>query len=293
METKQFILLAPPGTSGSEHAVALAERWQVPHISISELIEVAIAPSLEDHSASEPGEPLSDTAILKPVQRRLEQPDTMLQGWVLEAFPQTLAQAQGLDEWCAKMSQPLPAVVYLKAKTGILLNRLATQPGQTESTPALRRRIEAHQTAVEPLLAYYQAQDRLQTLNANLPFAEVARALGRVGQTQASAAPLIQDEAELETLIYGQSRLVVDCMASWCGSCKQVSPFIDKLAEEYRDRVKVMKIDFDANRQISKRFGLQGIPAVMYFKNGQLLQTLTGVKSYAEYRDAIANLLQS
>lgn len=81
-------------------------------------------------------------------------------------------------------------------------------------------------------------------------------------------------------------------MAPWCGSCKQVSPFIDQLAEEYRDRVNVMKINFDANRQISKRFGLQGIPAVLYFKNGQLQTTLTGVKSYAEYNNAIARLLQ-
>jgi len=83
----------------------------------------------------------------------------------------------------------------------------------------------------------------------------------------------------------------VDCMAAWCGSCKQVSPLIDQLATEYRDRVQVMKIDFDANRQISKRFGLQGIPAVMFFKDGKLLTILTGVKSYGEYSTAIAHLL--
>jgi len=86
--------------------------------------------------------------------------------------------------------------------------------------------------------------------------------------------------------------LVVDCMASWCGSCKQVTPSIDKLAKKYGDRIKVMKIDFDANQHITQRFGLKGIPAVMFFKDGELLETLVGVKSYAEYDAAVASLFE-
>jgi thioredoxin len=99
------------------------------------------------------------------------------------------------------------------------------------------------------------------------------------------------NEAALDALIAQESRLVVDCMAMWCGSCKQVTPSIDKLAEIYQGRVTVMKIDFDANRQISKRFELKGIPAVMFFQDGELLEILTGVKAYAEYDAAIARLL--
>ena len=51
------------------------------------------------------------------------------------------------------------------------------------------------------------------------------------------------------------------------------------------------KIDFDVNRQITKRFGLQGIPAVMFFQQGELLETLTGVKAYSEYEREIERLL--
>ncbi|MGD1859442.1 MAG: nucleoside monophosphate kinase [Leptolyngbyaceae cyanobacterium] len=295
MKTKQFILLAPPGVKGSEHTAILAERWQMPRIDLDELWQDAIAAGSSLGRQVLPyfgsGKPAPDDLVTKLVQRRLEQPDAMLKGWILGGFPQTLAQAQGLGEWWSAMGQAAPTVVYLKAMTGILLNRLAADPSQTEPAPALRRRVEQFQTDVEPLLTYYQQQDQLKTINANLPFKEVSATLGRLNQENAGAAPLIQDEAELDTLIYGQSRLVVDCMATWCGSCKQVTPSIDKLAAEYRDRVNVTKIDFDANRQISKRFGLQGIPAVMFFKDGQLLETLTGVKSYTEYDTAIGNLL--
>ena len=295
METKQFILLAPPGAKGAEHATALAKQWAVPHVSLSDLLQAAIANGSEIGMAVRPylasGEPLPDNLALKLVKQRLEQPDTVLKGWVLEGFPRSIDQAQGLNDWWAKLGRSAPIAIYLKAMTGILMNRLATEPGQTATTPALRRCLERYSAEVAPLVEYYQQCDRLVTVNANLPFGDVARELACIGQASSAAAPLIEDEAELDTLIYGQSRLVVDCMAAWCGSCKQVSPFIDKLAEEYRDRVNVMKIDFDANRQISKRFGLQGIPAVLYFKNGKLLKTLTGVKSYTEYTEAVSNLL--
>jgi thioredoxin len=151
--------------------------------------------------------------------------------------------------------------------------------------------LELQQAEVESLLEYYQQQNQLKIINANLSFAEVDRDLARLGQEPTGAALLIHDETELDALIASQSRLVVDCMASWCASCKQVTPSIDKLAEEYRDRVTVTKIDFDVNQQITKRFGLKGIPAVMFFKDGELRETLTGVKSYAEYNAVVTSLL--
>lgn len=295
MKTKQFILLGPPGARVQEHAIALAEQWHIPHVSTRELLHEAIANQTALGAEASPyveaGELVPDTIVLKLMRQRFEQPDTVLNGWILDGFPRTIAQAQGFDDWCSAMGLPAATVVYFKVMTGILMNRLHSQLGQTEPLSAIRRRVEQHQAEVEPLLEYYQQRDQLKTINASLSFAEVARDLACLGQEHVGAAPLIQDEAELDTLIHSKSMLVVDCMASWCGSCKQVTPSIDKLAEEYGDRVKVMKIDFDANRQISKRFGLKGIPAVMFFKNGELRETLVGVKSYREYSAAVTNLL--
>jgi thioredoxin 1 len=100
-------------------------------------------------------------------------------------------------------------------------------------------------------------------------------------------ATFIQDEAEFDLLLTDESLLVVDCTATWCGPCKLVSPLIDRLADEYLDRVRIFKLDIDPNKQIAKRFGLRSIPAVMFFKQGELVETLVGVKPYEEFNEAV------
>jgi len=297
MNTKQFILLGLPGVEIEAQASLLADRWQVPQVSMPQLVDTAIAQNtaiaqaLSAHTRA--GDPIPDPLILKLLRQRLEQPDAMLKGWVLDGFPLTVAQAQGLDEWFAMIGRPAAIAVHLKAMTGILVNRIATAqaPGEPVSAAAIRQRLDQHQAVIAPLLDYYQSRSQLITINASLPFAEVARELAKLGQEDTGAVRLIPDEAELDTLLAQKPLLVVNCTASWCGSCKQVAPLIDKLAQTYRDRLDILKIDFDANRQITKRFGLQQLPAVMVFKQGELLETLTGVKPYQDYDEAIARLL--
>ena len=100
-------------------------------------------------------------------------------------------------------------------------------------------------------------------------------------------ATFIQDETEFDSLLAAESLLVVDCTATWCGPCKLVAPLIDKLADDYADRAKILKLDIDANKPIAKRFGLRSIPAVMFFKQGELVETLVGVKPYAEFSSTV------
>jgi thioredoxin 1 len=104
-------------------------------------------------------------------------------------------------------------------------------------------------------------------------------------------ATYIQDEAEFDSLLETAPLFVVDCTASWCGPCKLVAPLMDQLAEEYSDRAKVFKLDLDANKEIAKRFGIRSIPAVMFFKQGELAETLVGVKPYEEFSGALAKQL--
>ncbi len=280
MKAKQIILFAPPGIDASAYGVSLAQRWRVPHISMDSLLRSAGLGAEE---------PVSDDLAMKLLRRRFEQPDAMLQGWVLTGFPRTLTQARRLDEFLAAVGLPAAHVAHLQASTGLLLSRLCAEPHEPVS--AVRRRLADHRAAAAPLLDYYQVRSHLTKINASLSGAEIIQALYQLGQEDSGAAPLIQDEAELDSLLADEPALVVDCMASWCGSCKQVAPLIDRLASTYGDRVKVMKIDFDANRQIPKRFGLKGMPAVMFFKHGQLQTTLTGVKSYQAYSEAVTEHL--
>jgi thioredoxin 1 len=101
------------------------------------------------------------------------------------------------------------------------------------------------------------------------------------------AAAFIQDSAEFDILLNSGSLLVVDCTATWCGPCKVIAPLIDQLAEAYSDSAQVFKLDLDANKEVAKKYGVKSIPAVMFFKQGELVETLVGVKPYEEFQAAI------
>lgn len=295
MEFKQLILLGPPGAGAKEQAVALSKRWHIPHVSIRKLIHESIAKEsaigLEARPYVQAGELVPDALVMKLLRRRFEQPDVMLQGWVLDGFPRTLPQAQGLNEFLSKVGQPTAKVAYLKAMSGLLINRLSAVSDH-EPIPAIRSRLARHREEIAPLVEYYRQQDQLAIINASLSVAEITQALTELFEEETGAARFIQDESELNSLLEKESLLVVDCMASWCGSCKLVTPLIDQLAETYKERVNVMKIDFDANKQVPKRFGLKGMPAVMFFKDGELMETLTGVKPYQAYSATLTRFLE-
>ena len=102
-----------------------------------------------------------------------------------------------------------------------------------------------------------------------------------------STAIFIQDQTEFESLREKTPLLVVDCTATWCGPCKVIAPFIDQLAVNYGDRATVMKLDIDGNKPLAKEFGLKSIPAVLFFKGGELAETMIGVKTYEEFSQAL------
>lgn len=105
------------------------------------------------------------------------------------------------------------------------------------------------------------------------------------------AATFIQDETEFDSLLNTEPLLVVDCTATWCGPCKLVAPLMDQLASEYDDRVKVFKLDLDSNKLVAKRFAIKSIPAVLFFKGGELMETLIGVKPYEDFSNTVERLL--
>jgi thioredoxin 1 len=104
-------------------------------------------------------------------------------------------------------------------------------------------------------------------------------------------AEFIKDETEFDALLAEGNVLVVDCTATWCGPCKLVAPLIDRLAEEYVDRAQVFKLDIDENKSIAKRFGLRSIPAVIFFKAGEKVEIIVGVKPYEDFSSAVTKLL--
>ncbi len=70
---------------------------------------------------------------------------------------------------------------------------------------------------------------------------------------------------------------MVDFWAAWCGPCHMIASIVEEIAEEYDGRVKVAKLDVDANQDTAVRFNVRSIPSVLFFKNGQQVDTVVGV----------------
>ena len=70
--------------------------------------------------------------------------------------------------------------------------------------------------------------------------------------------------------------VVVDFGADWCGPCKQLDPILEEIAEENNDKFKVFKINIDENPMVPQKFGVRGIPTIMLFKDGKLIDTKVG-----------------
>ena len=104
-------------------------------------------------------------------------------------------------------------------------------------------------------------------------------------------AAYIATEEEFDALITGESLVVVDFTATWCGPCKMVGPRMDELAQAYDGRLQVFKVDLDAHANLAKRFGIRSIPSVTLFKGGKTLTTLVGAKPYEEYAQAVDQYL--
>jgi thioredoxin 1 len=69
---------------------------------------------------------------------------------------------------------------------------------------------------------------------------------------------------------------VVDFWATWCGPCRIISPILDQLSAEYEGRVKVSKMDVDANIKTASRFNVRSIPMLLFFKNGKVVDQIIG-----------------
>lgn len=91
-----------------------------------------------------------------------------------------------------------------------------------------------------------------------------------------SAAPAVST-AEFDKLVLeAETPVLVDFWAVWCGPCRTIAPAVDAVAEEYAGRARVFKLNVDENPEIAGRYGVQSIPTLIVFKDGQKVNELVG-----------------
>ena len=70
--------------------------------------------------------------------------------------------------------------------------------------------------------------------------------------------------------------VVVDFWAEWCGPCKQIGPILEEISQEKKDRLRILKLNIDENPETPQKYGVKGIPTLMLFKDGSLIDTKVG-----------------
>lgn len=99
------------------------------------------------------------------------------------------------------------------------------------------------------------------------------------------------EKGNFNTIIRDSRPVVVDFHALWCGPCKVQSPVLKDVANELGDRIRIIKIDVDRNQEIAARYGIQGVPTLMVFKNGEMMYKQAGVHSRSQLMQILSKNL--
>src|SRR4030042_2184947 len=100
------------------------------------------------------------------------------------------------------------------------------------------------------------------------------------------------NDANFEELVLKADKpVILDFWAEWCGPCRMIGPIINEMAEDYKDKALVGKVDVDNNPNIAARFGIRNIPTVLFFKNGVVADKLVGAVPKSNFINTLEKLL--
>lgn len=100
----------------------------------------------------------------------------------------------------------------------------------------------------------------------------------------------IADKAQFDSIVK-EGVAFVDFWAPWCGPCRMLAPVIDELANDFEGKAKICKVNTDEAQDLAAAFGIRSIPTMIFFKDGELKDTLIGAQSKVAIADKINSLL--
>jgi adenylate kinase len=202
----RLILLGPPGAGKGTQAQRLVEKYGIIQLSTGDMLRAAVKAEtptgLKVKHIMARGDLCPDEIVVEAVADRIGQPDAH-NGFILDGFPRTAAQAEALDRMLEEKGLELDAVVELKVDEAILLRRIEKRAAETaargeplradDNAEALKKRIDAYRRQTAPLIGYYTDRGMLRTIDGMAPIDEVSAALAAVlkasGRPTAKPAP--------------------------------------------------------------------------------------------------------
>ena len=94
-----------------------------------------------------------------------------------------------------------------------------------------------------------------------------------------------------EEVLKKEGVILVDFFATWCGPCKMLAPVLSQIAEEYKDKISVGKVNVDENNELAMKYQIASIPTLIFFKNGEIVKISVGLSTKSELMDIINKLL--
>ena len=201
----RLILLGPPGSGKGTQAQRLVHRHGIVQLSTGEMLRAAVAAQtpvgLKAKDIMASGGLVPDDIVIGIISDRLDQPD-VANGFILDGFPRTVPQAEGLDDLLRKKHIKLDAVVELRVNESALLQRVETRVAEMrargeevriDDTPeVLTKRLASYRSQTEPLIHYYSERRKLLTVDGMMTIEHVTREINRIlaaiGAVEAKAA---------------------------------------------------------------------------------------------------------
>jgi thioredoxin 2 len=103
----------------------------------------------------------------------------------------------------------------------------------------------------------------------------------------------VTDNTFSREVLASDTSVLVDCWAPWCAPCRTLSPIIDELASDYANGVKVVKLNVDENPLTASQYGIRSIPTMLFFKEGKVVQKVTGVLPKEEIERHLLSIIKT